>query len=67
MNKDIFSKEHIEECRQHMLQFFECNRIIHEQSLKQLELLKFILKDFPNDKLWNAELEIVKERIEYTE
>lgn len=67
-NKPVdFSKEHIEAVRQLYKQFLDYNKVINEQSKKQLEVVKQILDDDPKSEYWKAIEQIVKDRIEITE
>lgn len=67
-NKPVdFSKEHIEAVRQLYKQFLDYNKVINEQSKKQLEVVKQILDDDPKNEYWKAIEQIVKDRIKDTE
>lgn len=67
-NKPVdFSKEHIEAVRQLYKQFLDYNKVINEQSKKQLEVVKQILDDDPQSEYWKAIEQIVKDRIKDTE
>jgi hypothetical protein len=67
-NKPVdFSKEHIEAVRQLYKQFLDYDKVINEQSKKQLEVVKQILDDNPESEYWKAIEQIVKDRIEITE
>lgn len=66
-NKPVdFSKEHIEAVRQLYKQFLDYDKVINEQSKKQLEVVKQILDDNPRSEYWKAIEQIVKDRIEIT-
>ena len=66
-NKPVdFSKEHIEAVRQLYKQFLDYDKVIHEQSKKQLEVVKQILDDNPRSEYWKAIEQIIKDRIEST-